>query len=95
MERRQTSVHPQSAMDSLASSHRQRLRTSEDLPAAFDEMEGRNDDTHAAGRLRNLDFSNQHYQYYHIRDPDHWLLSQHRSPQSPQQNDSNAAIGGK
>jgi hypothetical protein len=41
-QKRQTSVHPQSAMDSPVSSHRQRLRPSEDLPAAFDEMEGRN-----------------------------------------------------
>ena len=38
--------------------------------------------THAAGRFRNLDFSNQHYQYYHIRVPDHWPLSQQRSPHS-------------
>lgn len=38
--------------------------------------------THAAGRLRNLNFSNQHYQYYHIRVSDHWFLSQQRSPQS-------------
>jgi len=43
MQRRQTSAHPQSAMDSPVSSHRQWLRPSEDLPAAFDEMEGRNE----------------------------------------------------
>ena len=30
-------------MNSLVSSHRQGLRPSEDLPAAFDEMEGRSE----------------------------------------------------
>lgn len=38
--------------------------------------------THAAGRLRYLNFSNQHCQYYHIRASNHWSLSQYRPSQS-------------